>query len=217
MGQYVVPATVMIALRWNLTNGKISRNVMHASVAGGFASSAAVAQAIYAAIIASAAWTAYKPFVNQGNSLAGVDLRDLRSLNQPVFPSTGAVTPGTGVAAEVPQGTALCVTLKTNLAGRANRGRVYLPGLDTTAVVAATGAINVAANTAAVNFITAVQTAFSASSATLAIWVPPRNGYTSIVTGTVIPARPAASPNTVTTITTRSTTFRSQRRRQLRV
>ena len=150
------------------------------------------------------------------NSFAGIDIRDMRVITNPWFPSTGGVVAGTGAAAEVPAGVALCVTLKTALAGRGYRGRCYLPGLDTTAVTAATGAIVAAANTAAVNFVTAVQTALAASGITMAIAEPPRLGYTSLITGVVIPARPAAV-TPLTSITTRSTTFRSQRRRALRV
>lgn len=216
VGPYVIPLCVAVALRWNSTNGKVVRNILHGSISGGFANSSPIAQAVYAAVIASAAWTAWKPYVYSANGLAGIDIRDMRVTTNPWFPSTGGATAGTGAAAEVPAGVALCVTLKTAMAGRGYRGRCYLPGLDTTAVTAATGAIVPAANTAAVNFITAVQTALAASGITLAIAEPPRNAYTSLITGVNIPQR-SATVTPVTSITTRSTTFRSQRRRALRV
>jgi hypothetical protein len=216
VGPYVIPLCVAVSLRWTTTNGKVVRNILHGSISGGYANSTTIAQAVYAAIIASGAWTAWKPYVYSANALAGVDIRDMRVTTNPWMSSTGGSTAGTGAAAEVPAGVSLCVTLKTAKAGRGYRGRVYLPGLDTSAVTAATGAIVAAANTAAVNFIGAVQTAMAASGITLAIAEPPRNAYTSLITGVAVPQR-AADVTPVTTIMTRSTTFRSQRRRALRV
>jgi hypothetical protein len=216
VGPYIIPLCVAVAVRWNTTNGKVVRNVLHGTIAGGFANSTAIAQAVFAHILASAAWTAWRPYLYSANSLAGVDIRDMRVITNPFFPSTGGTVAGTGAAAEVPAGVALCVTLKTALAGRGYRGRVYLPGLDTTAVTAATGAIVAAANTAAVNLVTEFQAALTASGITLAIAEPPRNAYTSLITGVVIAQR-AATATPVASITTRSTTFRSQRRRALRV
>jgi len=215
-GAFVVPNCVQVRMNWNLPNGKVVHNVLHGRVAGGFTATSVVAQAVYAALIASASCTAYKPYVNAASSLAGIDLRDMRTLNQPTLPSTGGSTAGTGVAVSLPPAAAICVTLKTALAGQSNRGRVYLPGIDSAADVSATGAILAAANTAALNFITALQTAMAASGLTLCIQNPPRIAYTGAKTGTVHPARIAGTVD-VTSISTRSTTFRSQRRRALRV
>jgi hypothetical protein len=212
----VVPNCVQVRLNWTLPNGKIVRNVLHGRVAGGFTATAVIAEAVRAAIIASASWTAYKVYVNAASSLTSVDLRDMRTLNQALQQSTGGATAGTGAAVSLPPATALCVTLRTALAGQANRGRVYLPGIDSAADVSATGAILAAANTAATNFVTAVQTAMTASGLTMCIQQPPRIAYTGAKTGTLHPARAAATVD-VTSISTRSTTFRSQRRRALRV
>jgi hypothetical protein len=44
-------------LRWTLINGKTVDNVLHGIVSGGVVANSALAQAIYAHIIASAAWT----------------------------------------------------------------------------------------------------------------------------------------------------------------
>jgi len=215
-GAFTVPNSVQVRLNWTLPNGKIVHNVLHGRVAGGFVATTAVAEAIRAAIIASASWTAYKAYVNAASALQSVDLRDMRTLNQPIVASTGGSTPGTGAATSLPPACSLCVTLRTALAGQAARGRVYLPGLDSAADVAGTGAILAAANTAAVNFLTAVQTAMAASGLTMCIQNPPRIQYTGAKTGTVHVARIAGTVD-VTGISTRSTTFRSQRRRALRV
>ena len=140
-GAFTVPNCVQVRMNWNLPNGKVVHNVLHGRVAGGFTATSVVAQAVYAALIASASWTAYKPYVNAASSLAGIDLRDMRTLNQPTLPSTGGSTAGTGAAVSLPPAAAICVTLKTALAGQSNRGRVYLPGIDSAADVSATGAI----------------------------------------------------------------------------
>lgn len=210
-GPTIIPNAIEVDLLWNLASGKQVKNVLHAQVGGGFAATAGIAQAIYAAIIASAAWTAYKPFVNSNCSFAGVNLRDMRTLNQPVVTSTGGATAGTGAASALPPGVSLIISLRTALAGRGFRGRVYLTGLDSVLLTAATGAASAAGNTAAVNFITAVQTAMTASAATLSIAQPARQAYTGRK-GRAIPAR-AANIQNVTSIVSRLTALTSQRRR----
>jgi len=212
----VVPNCVQMRVNWTLPNGKTVRNVFHGRVAGGFVATAVIAEAIRAAIIASASWTAWKPFVTAQVGLASVDLRDMRTLAMPILQSTGGSTAGTGVASNLPPSVAVCITLRTNFSGQANRGRCYLPGLDSSIDTAATGAISAAGNTAAVNFVTAIQTAMGASGLTMCIQQPPRILYTGAKTLTVHPARVAATAD-VTSISARSTTFRSQRRRALRV
>lgn len=210
-GPVVIPNAIEVDLLWNLASGKQVRNVLHGQVAAGFTATAAVAQAVYAAVIASASWTAYKPFINANASLAAVQLRDLRTANMPFVASTGAATPGTGVATALPPGVSLVISERTASAGRGFRGRIYLPGLDSSVVTAATGAASAAANTAAVNFITAVQTALTASSITLSIANPARQAYTGRK-GRAILARPAGIIN-VTSIVARLTALTSQRRR----
>jgi hypothetical protein len=215
-GAFIVPNCVQVRLNWTLPNGKIVHNVLHGRVAGGFAATAVIAEAIRAAIVASAAWTAYKVYVNGASALQGVDLRDMTQFNQPIVPSTGGSTAGTGVATSLPPGAAICITLRTAKSGQANRGRVFLPGLDSACDVAGTGAILAAANTAAVNFVTAVQTALTGQGITMCLQNPPRVQYVGAKTGTNHPARIAGTVD-VTSISARSTTFRSQRRRALRV
>jgi hypothetical protein len=145
------------------------------------------------------------------NGIEVVQLRDLRTANMPFVASTGGATVGTGVATALPPGVALVISERTAQAGRGFRGRIYLPGLDSSAVTAATGAASAAANTAAVNFITAVQTALTGQGITLAIANPARQAYTGR-TLRAIPAR-AAGMITVTSIVARLTALTSQRRR----
>jgi len=209
-GAVVIPNCIQVRLIWTLPNGKTAYNVLHATVAGGFSATSAVAESVFTAIKAAAGWTSWKANVNSGVSLAGVDLRDMRSANQPLVASTSAASAGTGAGTALPPGDALCVTLRTANAGRAFRGRVYLPGLDSSALaaggVAAAGTVT---NSSA--FVTAVQTALSGQSMTMAIAQPARAAYTGS-TGAAHAAR-AAAMATVTSITTRNNIIDHQRRR----
>src|SRR5689334_15918544 len=129
-GAVVIPNCVQVRLIWTLPNTKTVYNVMHGSVAGGFVATSSVAESIFTALKAAAGWTSWKARVNSGVSLIGIDLRDMRVANQATFQGTSGASAGTGAGTALPPGDALCVTLRTALAGRAYRGRVYLPGLD---------------------------------------------------------------------------------------
>lgn len=210
-GPIVIPTCIQVRVAWTLPNTKTVFNVMHASVAGGFSATAPVAEAIRAAIVASAAWTAYKANVNSGVNLAFVDLRDQRSANLPLVQSTGAATPGTGAGTALPPGDACVVTLRTANAGRGFRGRVYLPGLDSTAL-AAGGVLAAGTVTNTQSFVQAIQAALTGQSMTMAIAQPARQAYTSNRTNRVFVAR-AANMQTVTSIVTRNNIVDHQRRR----
>ena len=209
-GPIVIPNCIQIRLVWTLANGRTVYNVLHGSVAGGFTATSAVAEAIFAAIKASAAWTASRADINTGVSLIAVDLRDLRTANQPIVASTGAASAGTGAGGALPPGDAVCVTLRTALVGRGARGRVYLPGFDT-AAMAAGGVVAAATVTRCTALVTAIQTALTASAVTMAIANPARQVYTGS-TGAVHAAR-AATVLPVTSIVTRNNIFDHQRRR----
>lgn len=211
-GPVIIPNAIEVDLLWNLASGKTGvKNVLHGQVAAGFTATSAIAQAAYAAIIASGQWTAYVPYLHTTAAFAGIQLRDLRTANMPYVSSTGAATAGTGAGSALPPGVSIPITLRTASAGRGFRGRIYLPGLDSASLVAGTGAILPAAVTASVNFITEVQTALNAQGITLSIAQPARQAYTGRK-GRAIPARNANIVN-VTSIVNRLATFTSQRRR----
>lgn len=209
-GPLVIPNAFQCRMIWTLANGRTVFNVLHGIVSAGVVADTALAQAIYASLIASASWTAWKALINTGNSLAGIDLRDLRTANMPLVQSTGAAVAGTGAGGAIPPGDAFCVTLRTAGAGRSFRGRVYLPGLDFSAL-AAGGVAAAGTMTAAVNFITALQTAMNASGVEMAVANPQRAAYTS-PKGTVHVAR-AAAMQPVTGIVARNNIMDHQRRR----
>lgn len=209
-GAVVIPNAIQVRLVWTLANGKTVYNVLHGSVAGGFSATTAVADAVFTALKANAGWTSLRANLSTTCSLFGVDLRDLRSINQPVVASTTAAAAGTGATGAIPPGDALCVTLRTALVGRGSRGRVYLPGFDFSAL-AAGGVAAAGTVTNATSFMTGVQTVLTASSITLAIANPARAAYTGS-TGAAHAARPAGILP-VTGIVTRNNIFDHQRRR----
>lgn len=215
-GQFTVPNAIQVNLQWTLPNGKVVQNILHGQVATGFSVTGAIAEAIRASIAGSAAWTAWAAFLTTTTTFNAVLLKDLRTFNNPLVPSTGAAVAGTAVAGtnSLPADTSVLITLRTAQAGRSKRGRVYLPGLSNLGI-ATSGALLATAQTAAVNLVTQWQTSLTASGITLALINPARNAYTG-KTGAAIAARPAGIVN-VTSITSRSTTLRTQRRRRLKV
>lgn len=209
-GPIVIPNAVEMRLLWTLPNTKQARNVFHARVAGGFSATSTVAEAVFTALKAAAGWTAFKTRVNSGVSLAGVELRDLRSANLPIVASTSAASAGTGAGTALPPGDAITVTLRTAGAGRGFRGRVYLPGLDTSAL-AAGGVAAAGTVTDSAAFVTAVQSAMSGQGMTMAIAQPARQAYVGS-TGVNYSARGAGLQD-VTSIVTRNNIIDHQRRR----
>jgi len=209
-GPIIVPNCVQMRLEWTLPSTKLVYNVMHGRVAGGFTATSAIAEAIRTALAAAAAVTTWRTHVSALVSLSHVDLRDMRTANMPIVQSTGAALAGTGAGGAIPPGEAFCVTLRTAFTGRSNRGRVYLPGLDFSAL-AAGGVASGATVTDAAAFVTAVQTAMTASGLTMCIMQPARQQYTGS-TGALHAARNAGTVD-VTSIISRNTIIDHQRRR----
>lgn len=209
-GAYTIPNCVRIYIAWTLPNTKTVYNILHGQVAGGFTATSTVAENIFSAVKAAGGWTSWKANVNSGVSFAAVSLRDMRALNQPLVTSTTGASAGTGAGTALPPGDALIVTLRTGSAGRSFRGRVYLPGLDSTAL-AAGGVAAAGTMTNAKAFVDAVSTALTGQSITLSIGQPPRNAYTSDK-GTAHLARAATVVNVTSTVV-RNNIIDHQRRR----
>lgn len=210
-GPIVIPNCVEVDLRWELANAKVVHNVLHGIVAGGFAATSTIAEAIRTAITSGAQWTNYAAELNSAVSLLAVALRDLRTANEPLVDSTGAPVSGTAAVKALPPEVALAVTLRTANAGRAFRGRVYLPGFDSSAMNA-DGTATAGCLTDAQAFVAHVQAGMAASGVTMAIAQPARAAYTGPRSGVAHAAR-AANAVPVTAILVRDAVFDSQRRR----
>lgn len=101
-------------------------------------------------------------------SLQTVTLRNINTPNQGELQDVTAPVTGTSAAGLLPPQTALCVTLRTALAGRSYRGRCYLPGFaeDCNDVG---GTASAAVGAAAATFVNAIATAMSAQSLPMAV------------------------------------------------
>jgi hypothetical protein len=213
-GPIVIPNGIKVILNWALNDGKIGHNVIGGAVSGSFSVSAATADALLTGFTTGGPWTAWAAFLAPTCSLTGVTLVDIRVAEQTPISSTGASHPGTSASPEQPDEMAVCVTLRTALAGQGNRGRIYLPGTANNAV-AAGNVISAGAITAATNFASNLGTVMTANGLTIALMQPHRAAYTSPVTGRLFPER-LATMRPLTQILVRDNHWDSQRRRGLK-
>lgn len=211
-GAITIPNCIQVVLVWspNFALGQFVYNVAHGFVASGFAATAPIAQAIYAAL--ATAYTAnLASFQPTTGGLQGVQLRDIRPPgNFAPVNSTGAATPGTSASMAMPEEVAAVLTARTAQAGRGYRGRMYIPCWATNAN-AAGGVIASGVITGLDNFATAYLAALTAQGITGCVAQPARNSYVG-VTGTTHPQRPAGTP-AITQLFVRNNAWDSQRRR----
>lgn len=209
-GPLVIPNTVQVRLMWNLADGSFASNVLHAQKAGVLVDQT-MADDLYTNITGAAGFAAYMDLLSSDVSLLRVGIKDLDTANQVEWESSAAASPGTGVGNALPEEVALVVTLRTNLAGRAHRGRVYLGGFIVTTCTAqgkATGALTAAAAT----FIQNVSDAMDALGLQFGV---AHRGHAEYVNarGVTVPAElPGTDP--VQAVIVRDNQFDSQRRRK---
>jgi len=176
-----VPNCMNVVIQWGLTDGKTAHNVLHARYPAAYPGTVTLANAFLNALTSGANWTALQPFLNSTGFLQAVLLRDIAVKDQPVISSAVQTNPGTGAGSALPDETAVVVTLRTALTGPGNRGRVYIPNWNTSAL----GAGNVVAGgavTALQNYANAWIGIWAAQNLTLCLALPHRKAYTG--TGT---------------------------------
>lgn len=149
MPALVVPNTVQVRLIWSSGGTEFAVNVLHFRNSLGVAVDQALCNGI-ATDVASAFDTALGTGteINATTGITRVTIRDLNTANQPEFTATVAGALGTGTAELLPKTSSVVVTLRTALAGRSFRGRVYVPGW-TEAANAAGGVITAPAQASA--------------------------------------------------------------------
>jgi len=212
-GPVIVPSCVQVIFNWTTTSGRGAHNVTYGRYSGGFTPSSSIANTLHTGFSTGATWTALAAFMPTTVALAGISLRDVNAPNGALINSTTPAAPGTSASPGLPDEVALVVTMRTALAGRANRGRMYIPGWATNALAA--GNVAAAATvTALQNWVQGFGTVYTASGLTLVIGQPARNAYTGS-TGTQHPARPAGSV-IVNALPVRDNHWDTQRRRGLR-
>lgn len=167
-----------VRLIWTYGTGQLGFNVLGAIVSGTVTFNLALANALDSAL-KTAFTTHLASKCATSTQLVRVGVRDLRADNQPEFRGTGAAAAGTAVGDPLPVQVATCITLRTAMAGRSFRGRVYLGGFaesenDTTGLSLA------ATNTAALAFLNAVDAAMASNGLPLAVLSRPAERYQMI-------------------------------------
>jgi hypothetical protein len=192
MPSVVVPQAAFLRLIWGVSGVAYAVNVIGVRNASAVAITQALTNTIGAAVKTSFATSGLNAQLATIVTLMNVGLRDIATANKPEFLDAGAAVAGTMAGDMLPPQTALCVTLRTALAGRSFRGRVYLPGWAEGAN-AATGVASAAASTAAAAFMVGVGTALATSgldggvvSRPAPLAVPPRAGFVTSVSAYVV-------------------------------
>lgn len=160
-GPIIIPNCAMGVIVWT-ASGETLHNVLHFSLIPAGPLNPSVAETIFSALKANAATTAWLAKIHPSYSLAGIRVKDLRAGNNPVLASTGVAIPGTSAASNMPTSAALVVTQRTAYSGRGFFGRSYLPGLASDQLSDARHYLTTGAfDTAAINFMNAINAAFS--------------------------------------------------------
>lgn len=193
----VISNALLVRLIWNRAGVGFAINVLGATGVNAAGVNQALANTLGAAIKGHASTTALMSVIHPTVTLANVGVRSVSSESQPEFLDAGAAVTGTGTGNMLPPQVAIAVTLRTALAGKEYRGRVYLPGFSA-AASDANGQAVAGATSAAVNFITGVQAALTSSALTHAVL-----------------SRKLNQANPVTLVLSRNSIFETQRRRAI--
>jgi hypothetical protein len=121
----------------------------------------------------------------------GVDLRDLRTLNQPLVTSTVLNDPGVSTSIPLPRQVSLVITARTAQAGRQFRGRWFIGGWAQNAQEVTDGNATSAAGTAAFSWINNISAAAQTNAGPLGLiqrLLPARTDKK----GETLPERPPA-------------------------
>lgn len=203
MPQLVVANAAQLRLIWSLGGQLYAINVMGVVNTGNIAITQALTNTLGTGIKAALTSSGHGAELHTTVALANVGLRDIRTANTAEFIDTGGATAGTSATDVLPLQTALCVTLRTALAGRSFRGRTYLCGY-TEATNTAAGVKS--STTSAVTFITNIKSNLVTVGLDLGVLSRPR----------VAPLTPSAGFITVvTSIVARDAVWDTQRRRAI--
>lgn len=217
----IIPNGAYVRLLWSI-GGELALNVFAARIGATTLINQSLAESLGAAIKSNFS-TLLSSNCATGVSLVRVGVRDMRVEHQPEYRDTGAPISGFGVEDCLPGNVAVCITLRTALAGKSFRGRNYIGGF-TEAANDAEGRISAEAATNAVNFVTAIGTSMTSNGLTLAVASRPaertvvnetvfHNDGTSTVRKISEQTAKAGQLNDVIAIESRNTAWETQRRR----
>jgi len=203
MAQLIVPNAAQMRLIWAQGGVLYALNVLGVHIPGATAITQALTNTIGAAVKAALTSSGQGAAVHTTITLANVGLRDIRTANTAEFLDSGAAVAGTATGDLLPPQVALCITLRTALAGRSFRGRCYLPGF-AESVNGAAGAANGSA--VSVAFITAIKSTLVSNALDLGVIHRPTAAPLPVTAGFITP---------VTTIVSRDLVWDTQRRRAI--
>lgn len=168
----VIPNAAQVRLLWSI-NGQLAINVIGCMHSGSLVFNQALIDVLGAAV--KSAFTAnLATHATAQTLLSRVGIRSLSSPGLPEWRETAAAVAGSATGDPLPAGVALCVTVRTARSGKSFRGRIFVPGwaeLENNA----TGVATTVANTAAVNFVNAIQSAMNGSGLQMAVLTRPAN------------------------------------------
>lgn len=158
--------SAFLRLYWSL-GGELGVNVLGLQVGAGVVFNQALAETV-GTLVKGAASTHLSTLMAPTTSLVRIGLRDFRTPNAVEYRDTAPAATMIGVGDPLPRGTALCLTLRTGLAGKRYTGRCYLSGW-TEAQNDATGTQAAGAATGGASFLNAVAVGLPASQLSLAV------------------------------------------------
>lgn len=213
-GKVVIPNCAELKLVWINTSGKVCFNVCHVRYPGAFDGTVAKLDTLFGAMTTGANWTTVASHLAPTAQFAGLHMRDMGVVDAAEILTTAAGKPGTSTGTALPDEASIVITLKGAKAGPANRGRIYIPGLATTAL-AAGNVIAGAVVTGMTSWWTStVRPAITSQGWTQTIANPARAAYTGS-SGAQHPARSAGQVDVVQS-TVQDNHWDTQRRRGLR-
>lgn len=151
MPPVVIEGTLNIRVIWTLANGQEALNVLNADIGAGPSVNQAMATTIAGHVGAAHVSSGLQALQPTTVELDRVDIRDLRTANQPLISATIGQA-GTDTSDQLPNGVSLVVTARTALVGRSFRGRTFIPGFSGTAR-GTDGTATTAAQDAAAGFL----------------------------------------------------------------
>ena len=197
MAPLVVTNCALIRLVWASGGTPYAVNVLGARKKSPFAINQGIADSVSTAVMGAFNASSLKTAIGTAVTLERVYTRDINAPSQPEFVGSAAAVPGTATGNLLPPQVAICVTLRTALAGKEFRGRVYLPGFAASALVAS-GAYSPGLQGFCTAFVQAVNDALD-----------PVNFDLAVI------SRKLSSSELVTTVLTRDTVFDTIRKRAI--
>lgn len=163
MPALVVPNGAMFSIRW-LSGTENMYNVLGLYVNAGYQIDQNVANSLAAAVSAAWASSNLSTYVDAQTSIATVGVRDLRQGNLPEYFQATTSTSGGLTGEKVPNSVCCVVTHRTAKAGKAYRGRSFLPLNGELALDHETHLYTAPATVAAVKFFTDIKAQLVSSS-----------------------------------------------------